>query len=202
MVGRRIAGILGLSQSRGAVLKNLSFDKIKAVIDRAPAQMEKVEAKIGWFPSAKYANGTPVAYVAAIQEFGAPEDHIPARPFLRPTIARDKDMWVKQLGRGVKDVLANRVTGHNVFAAIATAGAQGVQKTIASIHAPPLSPITIMLRGMKLADNDLVVTDETVKQARAKVARGEAPPKAPSLKPLVDTGTLIATVEGLAGEPE
>ncbi len=183
-------------------MKNLSFDKIKAALDRVPAQMEKVEAKIGWFPSAKYPDGTPVAYVAAIQEFGAPEVSIPARPFLKPTVARDKAMWVSQLGRGVKDVLADRLNGHDVFSAIATAGAQGVQKTIASIHAPPLSPLTIMLRGMKLADNDLVVTGKTVGEAAAKVARGEAPPKAPSLKPLVDTGTLIATVEGLAGEPE
>ena len=183
-------------------MKNLSFDKIKAALDRVPAQMEKVEAKIGWFPSAQYKDHTPVASIAAIQEFGAPEDHIPARPFLRPTIARDKEMWVRQLGRGVKDVLADRLNGHDVFSAIAKAGAQGVQKTIASIHAPPLSPITIMLRGMKLADNDLVVTGKTVGEAAAKVARGEAPPKAPSLKPLVDSGTLIATVEGLAGEPE
>ena len=183
-------------------MKNLSFDKIKAALDRVPAQMEKVEAKIGWFPSAQYKDHTPVASIAAIQEFGAPEDHIPARPFLRPTIARDKEMWVRQLGRGVKDVLADRLNGHDVFSAIAKAGAQGVQKTIASIHAPPLSPITIMLRGMKLADNDLVVTRKTVDEAAAKVARGEAPPKAPSLKPLVYTGTLIATVEGLTGEPE
>ena len=183
-------------------MKNLSFDKIKAVIDRVPAQMEKVEAKIGWFPSAKYPDGTPVAYVAAIQEFGAPEVSIPARPFLKPTVARDKAMWVSQLGRGVKDVRTGRVTGQHVFAAIATAGAEGVQKTIASIHAPPLSPITIMLRGMKLADNELVVTGKTVGEAAARVGRGEAPPKAPSLKPLVDSGTLIATVEGLAGEPE
>ena len=183
-------------------MKNLSFDKIKAALDRVPAQMEKLEAKIGLFPSAQYKDHTPVASIAAIQEFGAPEVSIPARPFLKPTVARDKAMWVSQLGRGVKDVLADRLNGHDVFSAIATAGAQGVQKTIASIHAPPLSPLTIMLRGMKLADNDLVVTGKTVGEAAAKVARGEAPPKAPSLKPLVYTGTLIATVEGLAGEPE
>lgn len=164
--------------------------------------MEKVEAKIGWFPSAKYANGTPVAYVAAIQEFGAPEVSVPARPFLKPTVARDKDMWVKQLGRGVGDVLKGKRTGNEVFDAIAIVGAEGVKATIASIHEPALSPVTIMLRGMRLADSDLVVTGKTVGEAAARVARGEEPPKAPSLKPLVDSGTLLATVEGMAGEPE
>lgn len=31
----------------------------------------KSKGRVGWFESAKYADGTPVAYVAAIQEYGA-----------------------------------------------------------------------------------------------------------------------------------
>lgn len=153
----------------------MNFDKIAAVLDRVPDSMDNLEAKIGWFPSAQYPDGTPVASVAATQEFGDPLQHIPARPFLRPTVNRDKDGWVDQLGKGVKEVLAGELDGHDVLDAIAAVGAQGVQKTISEIYTPALAPLTIELRQ----------------------ERGNT-----STKPLVDTGHLLATVQGVVGESE
>ncbi len=182
-------------------MKQVSFDKIKAVLDRVPAEMEGIEAKIGWFPSAKYKDGTPVAYVAAIAEFGAPEVNIPARPILKPTVERDKKTWVRQLGLGVNKVLDGRIEGRQVLEAIAISGATGVQKSIAEVHTPALSPITLMLRGMRAADPNLVVTGKTVGEAAAKVLRNE-PDNAPSIKPLVDTGYMLATAQGVVGESE
>lgn len=49
--------------------------------------------KVGFFPSSKYEDGTPVAYVAIIQEFGSPEQGIPPRSFMRTTIAEKQNEW-------------------------------------------------------------------------------------------------------------
>lgn len=54
-------------------------------------QLDGVETKVGWFSSARYETGQPVAGVMAIQEFGS--GPIPPRPFFRTTIAEQKQAW-------------------------------------------------------------------------------------------------------------
>lgn len=46
--------------------------------------LDGLEGKTGWFETARYPDGTAVAYVATIHEFGTPR--IPARPFMRPAV--------------------------------------------------------------------------------------------------------------------
>lgn len=62
-------------------MKELSFDKIKARLDAIPEGFANRVAKVGWFPSAKYEDGTPVAYVAAIQEYGGTFNHPGGTPY-------------------------------------------------------------------------------------------------------------------------
>jgi hypothetical protein len=49
--------------------------------------------KVGWFEGAKYPDGTQVAYVATIQEYGYSPKNIPPRPFMRPTIVKYRNTW-------------------------------------------------------------------------------------------------------------
>ena len=51
--------------------------------------LAKIEGKVGWFESAEYPEGTPVAYVAAIQELG--HGKIPPRPFMAPAMKKNKE---------------------------------------------------------------------------------------------------------------
>ena len=46
-------------------------EKLKATLAKAEQSRNK-RVKVGFFSTAKYQDGTPVANVAAIQEFGAP----------------------------------------------------------------------------------------------------------------------------------
>lgn len=72
-------------------------------------------ARVGLLEGAKYSDGTPVAYIGAIQEFGCPEAHIPARPFLRTAFDKKKGEWV--------DVIANALEEtHDVRKALDAAG--------------------------------------------------------------------------------
>ena len=41
-------------------------------LEKLADQIKKSKLEVGFFESAKYPDGTPVAYVAAIQEFGNP----------------------------------------------------------------------------------------------------------------------------------
>ena len=74
-------------------MKQLNLDKIKIALERVPEEFEGMVAQIGFPSGINYEDGTSVAYVAAIQEFGAPAVGIPARPFIQPTVKEKKDTW-------------------------------------------------------------------------------------------------------------
>ena len=64
-----------------------------SVLERAPKEFENMVAQVGIPSGIQYEDGTDVAFVAAIHEFGAPAANIPARPFIMPTVAEQKDQW-------------------------------------------------------------------------------------------------------------
>lgn len=146
--------------------------------------LDGVVAKTGFFETSKYDDGTPVAFVAAVQEFGAVinvEDAaaafqggssggsivIPPRPFFRPTIANKSAEWGALIGRGAHAVLTQGADPVDVMEAVALRAAGDVAKTISTVTSPPLKPSTIR---------------------RKKGAT----------KPLVDTGLMIQSVTGVA----
>jgi len=162
-------------------------------LDLAIKELESKVSKAGWFESNKYEDGTPVAYIASIQEIGCPERSIPPRPFMRPTIAEKKADWASIAELGAKAILKGDVTAENVMGQLADSAVGDVKKTISSIHTPVLSPITIELRAMK--KNGEKITGATVGVASAKVAsEGYKTPQGVSIKPLIDSGILFDTM--------
>ena len=129
--------------------------------------------KVGWFENSKYEDGTPVALIAAQNEYGNPSKHIPARPFLRPTVASKQKEWANIAMRGSKAVLANKATAADVMELIGRAAVADIQKTISLIQEPPLSPATIAARLAKRKDKKHVGA---------------------LTKPLIDTGLMFATL--------
>ena len=59
------------------------------------------QVRAGFLGGAPYPDGTPVALVAAVHEFGAPAKGIPVRPFMRTAIAQNKAKWADQLSRAI-----------------------------------------------------------------------------------------------------
>lgn len=74
-------------------------EKLKAFLDKIIKQKAKLD--VGFFPEAKYEDGTPVASVAIWNEFGTETDDgkklIPPRPFLFPTYNKQKEKWKQYL---------------------------------------------------------------------------------------------------------
>lgn len=174
--------------------------RIKAVLDRVPREFSGKEAQAGWFPGAHYEDGTSVAYVAMIQENGAPERGIPARPFMKPTADAHGEQWVETLKDGVKAVASGKATADQVFEAMALQMAGDTQAQIASNAVAPLSPTTLVLRKWRREGRK--ITGATVGEAAAAYAADPSIIDGVPDDPLQDTGLMIATLTGQVGAPE
>lgn len=132
-------------------------------------------AKIGWLDGSSYINGTKVAYVAAIQEFGSPVNNIPPRSFIRPTIAEKTPAWNKFFEQGAKAILAGNETPYTVLEKIGLRAAGDVRATIARGRPewPPLKESTVQARANRYANR--TITGSLYKQ-------------------LVDTGFMLGTL--------
>lgn len=179
-------------------MKSLNFDKIEARIASIPESFDDKVAQMGWFDSARYPDGTPVAYVATIQEKGAPAVGIPPRATIKPTIENRKTEWVKLLASGVKAVAEGRATADDVLEGVGLQAAGDMRKSIAEINSPPLSPTTILLR--KWRREGRTITGKTVGEAAAAVAADPSLIAGENAKPLNDTGLLVATLTNAVGK--
>lgn len=141
--------------------------QIQAALDSIKGK----EVAVGVFDSAHYPDVTPVAYVAAIQEFGYPGGNIPARPFMRPTIEAQRNAWRATLLKGMKAVINEQITAQNMLEQFGMSAAAQVKVTITQIHKPELRPATIQARRNRRSSPGV------------------------SIKPLVDTGTLLNSIE-------
>jgi hypothetical protein len=100
---------------------------------------------------------------------------IPARPFMRPTIDREKNNWMNFFGQGIKKILEGKTTAINVLDILVQRARGDVQKTISQVTTPPLKPGTIRARLRKRSNKNLV---------------GDLH------KPLIDTALMFNSVEG------
>ena len=148
----------------------------------ALAELGKTQGRVGWFASAQYPDGTPVAYVAAIQEFGYAPKGITPRMGLRPMADREKPNWSKVVEQGVKQILDGRSTGAEVMNLIGGVAEAAIRKQITSVVEPLLKDTTLERRAKRMGLED----------ARFLTGTGA--------KPLVDTGHMIGTVTHVVEE--
>ena len=139
--------------------------------------------------------GFSVPTEAFFSEFGNPRVGSPPRPFFRSMIASNKESWGADF--------ANLLRGADGdFREAEEAMVQHVlvpqlKLSISEFSSPELSPVTVMIRGMKANNPALrdVKSYSVVKEARQRVEEGKTNYGA-SDKPLVDTGSMLASVSG------
>lgn len=145
--------------------------KIEALRQTAKG-LDGAEAKVGWFESAKYEGGQPVAGVAMVQEFGSPKMGIPPRSFFRTTAAEKQSEWAKTTEQLLRAAMQGKIAPANVMEALALAAEGHVRKTITEIESPALAQATVDARKRRLAN-------------------GGAGAKSSISKPLVDRAILL-----------
>lgn len=137
------------------------------------AGLEGLQGKVGWFETAKYPDGTSVAYVASIHEFGYPEGGIPARSFMRSTAMESSKQWTLAFGRGVKAIASGTFNADQVMESVTLLAVGDIKKKISEIQSPPLAPATIAARRRRYKN---------------KALTGNL------TKPLVDTSLMVSSI--------
>lgn len=165
-------------------------EKLEAELNRIAKSLGQGGVlKVGFLEGATYPDGTPVALAAALNNFGTRT--APARPFFTNMVTDKSPEWPGRLEASLK------ATDYNTALSLQHMGAgiaADLQQSIFDTNSPPLSPITVMLRGMKSNDQDLVVTGKTVGEAARRVRDGETNYGA-SDKPLVESGHMANSVD-------
>lgn len=171
-------------------------DKLKARLAEIAQKVDRARSvKVGFLSGATYPDGTPVAAVAAYQEFGTPNARfpIPPRPFFRTMIKDKSPEWPETIAALLK------ADGYDAERALDQMGeviAGELRESIIDTNEPPLSPVTLMLRRMKADDPDLKVSLRTVYEAIRRVRKGETSGlSGTGAKPLVESGHLLQSVD-------
>lgn len=148
-------------------------EPLKAALKAIDGQV----GKVGWFKGSQYPDGTPVALVAATQEYGWPEHNIPPRLGGRTTAAEKREEWSATAEKGSKAVLAGTITAPALMEVLGQKAAGDWRKHIAGPIQPALKPATVEARlrrhGVKASVKSISVTIG---------------------KPLVDTRVLLNTL--------
>lgn len=133
-------------------------------------ELAKKQLKVGFFGHSKYPDGTPVAYVAAIQELGYPAGGIPPRPFIRPAMTEHKPEYSNLIVRAVKAAVKGNITITDGLTQVGAKAAGDVKMMIKSVTTPPLKDATVAARARRHS-------------------KGKA-----TGKPLVDSGLMLQSV--------
>ncbi len=119
--------------------------KLEAALrDMAAKVAVPATVRIGFLENARYPDGTPVAMIAAIQEFGAPSRGIPPRPFFRNAIAKYSPEWPAAIA-GLLE--ANNLDAVRTLDQAGAAIAGQIRQSIVDITEPPLAASTIQRKG-------------------------------------------------------
>lgn len=172
-------------------------------VETALRELDKVVGKTGYFETAKYEDGTPVAYIATIQEFGSPEQSIPPRPTMRPAAAANEKNWAALMKQGAKAALEEGgPSASDVMELVALAAAGNIRDEISALTSPALSPLTLLARLYKSDMGSGIKSGKTLGALAKSLDAG--PPNVAGLvstKPLVDTGLMFQSVTGVV-EPK
>ena len=171
---------------------------LMARLTEAMRDIKDKVVNVGWFDTAVYPNGQQVAYVAAIQEFGAPEQNIPARPFILPTYNAEKDGWRDLLQEGAHSILEGMSSAKDVLVKVGGLAATEIAVAITGVVDPELAPSTIQARleraGINQTATDTNVTRTFNAQGEIDEYQIDGTSRGLIGKPLIDTGYMLATL--------
>ena len=164
-------------------------------LEKLADQIKKSKREVGFFESATYPDGTPVAYVAAIQEFGNPAGNNPSRPFFRNAISQN-DGWKPLATKAMSAVVEGRIELNQALNQMGLKMAADVKDSITDGSYEPLSNITLLLRQLRKSGG--TVTGKSVGNAARAAAflpsEGVAESLGVASKPLIDTAQMLQSV--------
>lgn len=133
-------------------------DDVMDALDEIGNSLSNIQLKVGFIDGATYPDGTPVAMVAATNEYGNPANNQPPRPFFRNAIANHESEWTEAIGRG----LQNGIGIEEVLAVVGEGAAGDIVQSIATLMDPPIKQSTIAARKRRGNDSTKPLVDTKV----------------------------------------
>jgi len=103
--------------------------------------------KVGVPEGPREADGTPVALIAAVHEFGHAELNIPERSFLRSTIRVKQSEYINLNRINLVRCVKGMISAQQVLQLLGEKAKGDVQRTIRNGDFVPLKPATIQRKG-------------------------------------------------------
>lgn len=128
--------------------------KLEAALAKIAARLSSGGTlRVGFLENATYPDGTSVAMIAAVQNFGAPNNRmfggppapIPARPFFSNMVARKSGGWPKAISTLL---VANHYDADRTLQLMGIGIKDQLQQSIHETNSPPLSRVTLSRRGV------------------------------------------------------
>ena len=139
-------------------------DKLAVALAKLATKVKRAGTlEVGFMEGATYPDGTSVALVAAVNEFGRPAKGQPPRPFFRGMVARGEGRWGGELGKLLT------AADYDAPRALAIMGEQlegELKQSIADLTSPALAPSTVAAKGF---DKPLVDTGHMLNSATHRV---------------------------------
>lgn len=141
-------------------------DKLEAYLKELGKKVENsATVEIGFMEDATYEDGTSVAMVAAIQDFGAPAAGIPPRPFFRNMIQVESGHWGEDLAGLLID---NDYDAEKALDLMGEEIQGELQDSINEFDGVPLAPATIASKGF---DKQLIDTAHMFRSVSHRVIK-------------------------------
>lgn len=113
----------------------------------------------------------------------------PPRPFFRTMVSNESGKWPEMMAGELKH---SKMDGHRTLAFMGEEIEGALKQSIIDLTAPPLSQTTLRLR-YKFGNNPQNIRARDVVQAQRDVAAGEPVASGTQAKPLVWSGTMLAS---------
>lgn len=137
--------------------------QVDAALKKLTQQFEREEMQIlvgvpegaGSYAAENGKQALTIATIAAVNEFGTADGHIPARPFLGPAIEEGAPKFVRVIELGLPKVLAGEQPMSWLMHRVGNIAKSEVQQKITDVKTPPNARSTIARKG---SDNPLIDT--------------------------------------------
>lgn len=176
------------------ILKDIdwrAFDELKRRIGEG-----KYTVRVGVPEGPKEKDGTPVAMIAAVHEYGSPSQGIPERPFLRVAIQKNRIKYVRLNRINLVKMLRGQMGMEQALGQLGEMAKGDVQAEISHGQFAPLDPKTIAAR-QRARSTDYngslrrkAASEPTTEEGkRHRVRTGGAIDR-----PLIDSGQLVQSI--------
>lgn len=127
------------------VVQDTNLAGLTALAKRLDTMGQRV--MVGVPASAKEADGTPIALIAAVHEFGSPKLGIPERSFLRAGIQKNRQQFTRLNFTSLRRVANANLTIREALDLLGLYAASAVKREIVEGNFKPNAPATIKAKG-------------------------------------------------------